>query len=67
MLLSLELDRKILKIVSKKHWIVELIEAEGICLGAVIGHLHLKRTGVEIVMNLMHKVDRDIVEGDGLR
>jgi hypothetical protein len=48
------------------HWIVELVEVEGVCFRAVIGHFHLERTGVEIVMDLMHKVGRDIVEGDGL-
>ena len=47
----------ILKIVSKVHWIVELVEVEGVCLEAIIGHLRLERTGVEIVMDLMHKID----------
>ena len=45
---------------------MELVKVEGVCLGAVVGHLRLERTEVEIVMDLMHKVDRDIVEGDGL-
>ncbi len=39
------------------HWIVELVKVEGVCLGAVVGHLHLEWTEVEIVMYLMHKVD----------